>query len=480
MEFNIVTRQFFASGTSSLLRMDAEYAQPSFLNEELQLKTKLKGKRLSASVKEYDGPRVNSSYRTEDALIKYIDIDSVDTEDGFAYAEDIKFIDRPSRTKYVLRAGDILISNVRPNRGAITLISERNIDSLASSGFTLLRESNDSRLSQYYVFTFLKTRFARNQLIRRNRGSMYPAVLAQDIYDIFLPYPSESLHDTIFKQMQEAEILHDSFYHLYAIQNQLLFDYLGNISPPPPSPLEGPLNGISISVRRNSDFSSSSGTQRCDAEFFRCEYEQFNAHLRSKIDTFIIGDFYNATSGRAPGKEIEDIPYFKQGALTNVGVNWSAVQYQPGSRKPARGRIKEGDVLLACTAHEIYYVGRKVDYVRDVPREMEKTNVAVADILIIRSTGRKPHYLSGSYLAAFLRSPWGLHQVQRCIRGVRGGHVYGVDIEKFVRVPIPPEEWLEEFEDISSKIESARNQSKQIIKRNIKTVENWLESCLGK
>jgi hypothetical protein len=135
--------------------------------------------------------------------------------------------------------------------------------------------------------------------------------------------------------------------------------------------------------------------------------------------------------------------------------------------------------LLACTAHEIAYVGRKVDLVRNIPPHITQPIGCVADIMIIRPKRTKPAKLYGSYVAAFLRHPAGLHQVQRCIRGLRGGHVYKDDLSAFVRVPIPSDEWLNRFEELAQQAEQARNDAKAAMQASFSTVEQFFSTMVA-
>lgn len=203
----------------------------------------------------------------------------------------------------------------------------------------------------------------------------------------------------------------------------------------------------------------------------------FDRELRSKVQSFLLGDHYVLSPGRGLGNGDELVPFIKQGVLTNAGVNWSSVAWEPGSQK-TKGDVQAGDILLACTAHEVYYVGRKVDFVRDVPEEIQRTNSAVADLLVIRPRPGKPEKLYGSFVAAFLRSPAGLHQVQRCIRGLRGGHVYKSDLSQYVRVPVPGSSWLDAFEERAAAYESVRAEAKSEMQRAFQIVEQWLSDEL--
>ena len=361
----------------------------------------------------------------------------------------------------------------------MAFISDMNDGSLASSGFTVLRALHGAPVAQEFVFAFLRTHAARSQLVRRNRGSMYPAVLDNDVRDVFVPFPDKTLELAVIDSIRTGLDLQRAFFAHFEKQQLAVTSLLAAIGRPPPDPLTAPPTGISSSIRHSSEFFAAGGPLRFDAEFFRAEYDAFEQLIGSVSGSFRVGTYYSASNGRALGPEKEDVPYVKQGALTNVGINWSAVEPEPGSTMPERGRVRNGDVLLACTAHEIYYVGRRVDYVREVPQDLTAINVAVPDLMILRPRENTPATLDGAYLAAFLRSPWGLHQVQRLIRGLRGGHVYPRDVEQFVRVPMPSPVWLNEFAVLAATMESTRNAAKAKISEAVLSVESWLAKGVG-
>jgi hypothetical protein len=195
--------------------------------------------------------------------------------------------------------------------------------------------------------------------------------------------------------------------------------------------------------------------------------------------SFLLGERYHLENGRALLHGDERIPYAKQAVLTNAGINWSALASASGIPVPAAPVVRDEDILLACTAHEIYYVGRKVDYVRSVPVELRDRVTCVPDLMVIRRRTDVSSPLPGSYVAAFLRHPAGLHQVQRCIRGLRGGHVYRDDLARYVRVPIPNGRWLSEFEAVAASAEAARNRGKSHMTRAFEVVDAFVHSLVA-
>jgi hypothetical protein len=476
--FNIVHRAFFEDPPGRLKRLDAEYADRVLEGLERNMRSRLSGNNLVELCEKYGGPVVNDALHTEEHEVKYIAIDSIDTDDGCVFPETLLYKDRPSRAKYIAQTSDIVVSNVRPNRGAVALMAARHAGHLVSSGFTLVRVKDSHPITAAYVFAFLRTEFARNQLIRRNRGSMYPAVLSDDVGAIFVPTPPQKLEDQVVSLIAKAAEQHEEFSKLADALDAQISDLMSTIAEPPPSPLEGNPAGLTIAIRSAKEFSTDGGYERFDAEFFRAEYANFEAAISSRSKTCLLGELYDARAGRAPGKPTDEIYFIKQAALTGAGINWSAVQLVPGSPTPLRGRVKAADLLMACTAHEIYYVARRVDFVRHIPAEIATNNVAVADLIILRPKAKPPASLPGSFVAAFLRSPWGLHQVQRCIRGLRGGHVYPHDVEKFVRIPVPADSWLNSFESVSERMELAKRKGAQFVADAEHCVSDWIAAAI--
>lgn len=472
MRVNIVNKSDFGIDRS-LPRLDPEFVDAELMDEE-RVQALCNGSTLAEVVQ--DPSLAIMEGRSLPEWTRYIAIDSVDQADGLCFETTLRSDDLPSRAKYLVRAGDVLVSNVRPNRGVVALIDERTEGAIASSGFTVLRTKETATVAPFYLFAFLKTEWARNQLVRRNRGSMYPAVLADDVLQVSIPLPPKTLTRRVESLVEQALVHQREFFEWHLKMNKQLDDFLRPYGSPP-DPMEFGKTAIEVAEIKASEIFGKIGAKRFDAEFFRRGYAEFDARCRALGRTFLLGDFYTLSSGTALRPGADEIAYLKQAVLTNVGVNWSAATMEEGSQGPAPTQAREQDILLACTAHEIYYVGRKVDFVREVPSDMSH-NTCVPDLMIIRPRADKPATIHGSYVAAFLRHPAGLHQVQRCIRGLRGGHVYRDDLSHYVRVPIPSKEWLNRFESIAVRAEASRNNAKTVMAEGVKTVTEHLATVL--
>jgi hypothetical protein len=469
---HVVPRSTF--GSEGFDRLDAEYVAVQAMQLEDAL-LRLGGKRLYSYVQPYDGSAVNDKLMSAATKIGYVDIDAVDLTDGLIYVDYLKFSDRPSRAKYVLAEGDLLVSNVRPNRGAVAWVPANAEGALGSSGFTWLLPKQEQPVSSECLYLFLRTRHARAQLVRRTRGSMYPAVLSADVLNIVVPYIPDSLQRKFDNTVKRALKAQATFLEKLRAAEE----YLNSLLEPfgaPPSPLASSREGIDITVIKHGDGFGSGGAGRIDAEFFRQEYSAFHATLRESGPCFKLGDYYDLQAGRI-GSGDEMVPTFKQGCLTNCGINWTAVNDEPGATSTTNGLVHEGDILLAAAAHEIFYVGRKADVVRDMPPDVADYNQAVADLMIIRERPEKSGSIPANFTAAFLRHPAGLHQVQRCIRGLRGGHIYAQDLKEQVLIPNLGKSKLHTFDNIWTLAERTRAQARDLMMDATEKLEEWLDSA---
>jgi restriction endonuclease S subunit len=132
----------------------------------------------------------------------YIDIATVDPLSG-EITEPPKILgqDAPSRARQVIHAEDIIMSTVRPTRGA-TAIVPKNMDGyICSTGFVVVRAQRD--ILPEYLHIALRLSTTREQLGRRSSGSSYPAVLTKDIKEVLIPVPDKGAQKTVVDAVNE-------------------------------------------------------------------------------------------------------------------------------------------------------------------------------------------------------------------------------------------------------------------------------------
>ncbi|MCL4710088.1 MAG: N-6 DNA methylase [Pseudorhodoplanes sp.] len=171
--------------------------------------TLLKVADVAALVDERTDPRRGRSREFD-----YVEISDVDTRTALVGHKRILRADAPSRARKVVQAGDVLVSTVRPERGAIGLIPARLDGAICSTGFAVLRCSAIHPLALVWL---LKTELVRKQMIRNNIGIAYPAISEVTCLDLVLPVTRAELAslseaaDELVKVQETFEGVHTKF-----------------------------------------------------------------------------------------------------------------------------------------------------------------------------------------------------------------------------------------------------------------------------
>jgi len=132
-------------------------------------------------------------------IIKYIDIESI--KDGNVSDYKIfKIEEAPSRAQRIVKEHDILISTVRPNLKAFTIIKPEYNYFICSTGFAVVRsKSSVNPLFLFHLIWF--DEIFLKQVLPLVVGSNYPAVNSKELINILIPLPPLS------EQKRIAEIL---------------------------------------------------------------------------------------------------------------------------------------------------------------------------------------------------------------------------------------------------------------------------------
>lgn len=187
-------------------RFDAEFFKPHFVRAAENLKS-----RAAATIRQSVSAQIQRFKRQGTHEIAYFDISSVDSETGFAVPAEIPANEAPTRAQYLVRPGDVLVSTVRPDRNAVTLVRKCEKTAVASNGFCVLRPQG---VSSEYLFAFCKTETFRHLLSRYVAASMYPAVSDRDVLEMPFLLPSATTQEDVqqkvqaaFEKMEEARLL---------------------------------------------------------------------------------------------------------------------------------------------------------------------------------------------------------------------------------------------------------------------------------
>lgn len=119
----------------------------------------------------------------------YIDISSVSRETKQVEGHNrIAANEAPSRARQIVRAGDVLVSTVRPNLNAVAQVPVEFDGAIASTGFTVLRPKSEA-LDGGYLFHWVKTPHFVAEMVKQATGASYPAVSDRIVKESLIPLP---------------------------------------------------------------------------------------------------------------------------------------------------------------------------------------------------------------------------------------------------------------------------------------------------
>lgn len=114
----------------------------------------------------------------------YIEIGDVDGRTGLVGHKHLSVDEAPSRARKRVKAGDVLISTVRPERGTIGVVPAHLDGAICSTGFAVLR---CLAIHPVALSWLLRTGAVRRQMIRHNIGIAYPAIADTTCLALTLP-----------------------------------------------------------------------------------------------------------------------------------------------------------------------------------------------------------------------------------------------------------------------------------------------------
>jgi len=442
----------------NVTRLDAEYHDPRRIARETSLKD-LGGADLATKVSVTDDRVPDPRKGAKDGdTFSYVEISGVDMRDGFVTAETVATGDAPSRARLRLGRGVVALSSVRPARSQVFVTSDDLFGAVGTTGLITLKPRDTKELSPELLFALLKSACVVDQLDRRSRASMYPTLAPDDVSNIVLPLLPDSLIEEVETGIRDALAERQSFLTRIDARRRLegaMFDPLR------PDKLLSDLRFGGPTTRTRAELIDGEAVGRIDAEFHSKAYDAAIARMKTAGQVRSLGDWLTAAdTGCSPSEEEYrdgDSPgssaVLKVGALSGMGIQWSAVEYAPAKYSEKDGtRIEEGDVVFNSTAHQPKYMAHKVDVVRSVPPALDGRLTFVGEMLRLRLAPSAD--VPPEYLAAFLRNPLGKEQIRRCIRGI-SSHVYPDDIGEII-VPVPSKTDAREVADVIQLVEKAR------------------------
>lgn len=184
-------------------RLDAEYYQPKYDQIEQKIKT-YKGGFCLISDKFSQNRDIGNFDKLE---YNYIEIGDINISNGDVTSHLISTEELPANAKVKIHEGDILISKVRPYRGAIAIVN-KNLDNLiASNAFTILQEKSNFKKEVLQVL--FRTDVYKDWLLKWNVGSSYPVIKDENILNLIIPILDNVIQQKISDKITESFYLNE-------------------------------------------------------------------------------------------------------------------------------------------------------------------------------------------------------------------------------------------------------------------------------
>lgn len=136
--------------------------------------------------------------------IRYLEIGAVGLQSDMYTLEQVPIADAPSRARMVVRAGDLVVSTTRPQRGAIARIRDEDDGAIASTGFAVLRKPDPERISRDFLLAALLSDCVLTHMLQRSSGGAYPAITPDELERIRIPTPKPAVQARLVAALDAA------------------------------------------------------------------------------------------------------------------------------------------------------------------------------------------------------------------------------------------------------------------------------------
>lgn len=179
-------------------RLDAEYYQPKYDEIEKAIKSYKGGYDIVSNL--FNQNLDVCDYKKTE--YNYVEIGDVNVGDGSVSFNKVETSELPANAKRVLHKNDILISKVRPYRGAVAIIDFEQEDLIGSGAFTVLQEKSSYKKETLQIL--FRTAVYKDWLLKWNVGSSYPVIKDEDILNLPIPILPEAIQTKIASLIQQS------------------------------------------------------------------------------------------------------------------------------------------------------------------------------------------------------------------------------------------------------------------------------------
>ena len=136
------------------------------------------------------------------SFFNYIDISSIENGSGtFLGTSKVEAVDAPDRAKRLVTRGDVLISTVRPNLRAFTILTNVPERAIASTGFAVLRPNPQQLLPEFLIYV-VRDRNSVGQMVSMMGKGSYPSINQKDVASVQIPLPPLEVQQEIVAEIE--------------------------------------------------------------------------------------------------------------------------------------------------------------------------------------------------------------------------------------------------------------------------------------
>ena len=425
-------------------RFDAEYFKPEYLEIEKKLE-KIKTDFLyNLSNNKYK----KFNPKKKDEYFNYIEISNINLSNGEYKIEKVKNEIKPSRAQKICNKFDLLISTVRPNRNAISLILEQKENLISSNGFCKLK---DIKINPYFLFILLKTKNYINLLDRKTTATQYPAVNEEDILNLKIPILPNSFQLEIEKIVKQAKEKQNQAKENYKQAEEILLKELNLLD-------FKIINYLTfITTKKEVD-----KAKRFDADYFQPKYNEIIKHIENYKNGFCkVGDFNFNKKNYFP-KENEKYFYIPLSKVSSNGEIEKG-EKELGKDLPTRARrkVKKGEIILSSIEGSLE---------TSALIQEEQENFIVSNGFYVFNSNK----INSETLLVLVKSKIFIELLNRISKGAILG---GYDLESFkkIKIPLIDEKIQEEISKLIKESHQLRKESKELLEEAKSKVENEIE-----
>lgn len=441
-------------------RRDIWYYRPGFLEVEEELR-RMQLKQLK-EIAEFSKLIIDPTQKPNEDFT-YIDISSVDIISGEITPQKIIGKKAPLRARKLVKAGDIIISTVRPNRNAVAIIPDHLDNSVCSTGFAVVQAKD---VTIRYLFTFLKTRYAVNQLTRRVTATMYPAVLEREIASIKIPIMTKELQEKVakimFRSLAQRKQKIQRADELVGKMDVVVLDVLG---------IEMP----QVKDEPTYWVASNDLQARRDTRFYQPRYTAVIEELhKSPYEIKIIEEIADAVICGPFGSEIKVSDYREKGIPLVRITNMKNGEFDDSdlvsipeelSEKLRNTQLTSGDIVVSQRG--------TIGNVAQIPNSIPVCNIS-ANIIGIRKSDR----IDFDYVLAFLTSPLARSQFEQRTSGHVQSKITTEDV-KSIKIIVPKEATQEKIAEavrrLRDELQIIKKESDEVTERAKRQVEEIIK-----